>query len=207
MGATGTYGAEYYFDVDGLARVIMIGAGNDVAGIKYDYEAGNDRYQWLENTIDETRADGIAWVIVGMHKVCITAGEKPCEIGTDLTNLLIDKRVDLIIQGHEHNYQRSKQLTCATPNQYRPECVADDGTDGQYTKGAGSVFVVSGASGGGGEYAVYTNDPEIDYFAAWHGGNSPNHGRGYLLVTLTPTHLDLEFVGTTTPYTDHATID
>jgi len=207
MGSTGTYGAEYFFDVDGLARVIMIGAGNDVAGIKYDYEIGNARYQWLENTIDDARTAGIPWVIVGMHKPCITAGNKSCEIGAEVYNLLLDKRVDLILHGHDHDYQRSKQLTCATPDQYRSECVVDNGADGQYSKGAGSVFVIAGASGGGGLTPIDTGDSEIDYLAAWHGGNSPDAGRGYLLVTLTADQLDFEFVGTTTSYTDHATID
>ena len=34
-----------------------------------------------------------------MHKVCITLGEKKCEIDVDLMNLLIAKRVDPV-PGH-----------------------------------------------------------------------------------------------------------
>lgn len=206
MGSTGTYTAEYYFDVDNLARIIMIGAGNDVDGIKYDYEAGNSHYQWLEQTIDDGRAAGIPWTIVGTHKPCITAGNKSCEIGTDLYDLLLDKRVDLILHGHDHDYQRSKQLTCAIPGTYRPDCVADDNPDHQYTKGAGTIFSVIGNTGGGGLTSINTSDPEIDYLAAWHGSNSPDPGRGHLQIALTPTTLTLDFIGSTTTYTDHAQI-
>ena len=207
MGSTGTYAAEYFFDVDGLARVIMIGAGNDVAGVKYDYEVGNVHYQWLESTIDQARAAGIPWVIVGAHKPCITAGNKSCEVGTDLYDLLLEKKVDLILHGHDHDYQRSKQLTCATPDTYVAGCVADSGADDHYSKGAGSVFMVVGNTGGGGLTDIDTGDSEIGYLAAWHGGNSPDPGRGYARFTLSADRLDVEFVGTTTSYTDTFTID
>ena len=70
----------------------MIGAGNDVAGEKYDYELGNSHYQWLETTIDDARTAGIPWVIVGMHKPCITAGVKDCEIGGAVYDLVLDKK-------------------------------------------------------------------------------------------------------------------
>jgi hypothetical protein len=206
MGSVGTYAAEYYFDVEGLARFIMIGAGNDVEGEKYDYELGNSHYQWLADTIDAARAQAIPWVIVGMHKPCITAGNKSCEIGTDLYDLLLDKKVDLILHGHDHDYQRSKQLTCATPNNYRSECVADDGADDTYTRGAGSVFIVNGNTGGGGFTDIDTGDSEIGYLAAWLGNNSPAAGHGYTLFTVSTNQLQAQFVGSTTTYSDTFTI-
>ena len=142
-----------------------------------------------------------------MHKVCITAGNKPCEVGADLCDLLLNKRVDVILHGHDHDCQRSKQLTCATPNTYRSECVVDSGADGRYSKGAGSVFVVIGITGGGAHTDIDTGDSEIDYLAAWHGGNAPNAGRGFVLFTLSTNRLDMEFIGSTTSYTDSFTID
>jgi hypothetical protein len=35
-----------------------------------------------------------------MHKVCLSASGKSCEVGRDLINLLIEKRVDLVLQAH-----------------------------------------------------------------------------------------------------------
>src|SRR5207248_481810 len=40
----------------------------------------------------------------------IAPGEKHCEISADLFNLLIQKHVDLVLQGHEHGYERSGQF-------------------------------------------------------------------------------------------------
>ena len=207
MGSSGVYAAEYFFDVDGLARFIMIGAGNDVDGVKYDYEVGNSHYQWLEDTIDGARSEGIPWVIVGMHKPCVTAGNKSCEVGAEVYDLLLDKRVDLILHGHDHDYQRSKQLVCVTPEVYRSECVVDSGADGVYSRGAGSVFIINGNTGGGGLTDIDTGDSEIGYLAEWHGANSADPGRGYTLFTLTSDELQVQFVGTTTSYTDTFTIN
>lgn len=203
MNSTGVYGAEYYFDVDGLARVIMIGAGNDVDGVKYDYDTP-ERYAWLENAIDGARQDGLPWVIVGMHKVCITAGQKSCEVTPELLDLLLEKKVDLILQGHDHTYQRSKQLTCATPNRYLPECVADG--DDAYKKGAGSVWVVSGLMGGGGMYEINANDSEIGYLTDWMGGNTAQPGRGFSMISVSANQMAVEFVGATTSYSDRFTV-
>src|SRR5207247_10621403 len=63
--------------------------------------------------------------VVAMHKVCISVGVMTCEIGQGLLDFLIQKRVDLVIQGHDHDYQRTKQLSCAKAGVGRPECVAD----------------------------------------------------------------------------------
>lgn len=206
MNSTGTYGAEYYFDVDGLVRVIMIGAGNDVAGVDYDYDRGTSHHQWLASAIDDARSRGIPWVVVGVHKVCITAGEKPCEIGTDVIDLLIEKKVDLVMHGHEHNYQRSKQMSCIEVDRYRAECVADDGSDGVYRQGAGLVWAVAGNFGGSGAYEIDRGDPEFGYLAESLGGNDANWGRGFLRIDATSGRLDVRFVGSTTSYSDSFSI-
>ena len=127
-------------------RVIMIPPHLTVENVHYAYTVGNTHYNWLAAAIDGARSAGIPWVTVGMHKICITAGDKSCEIGADLMNLLVSKRVDIVLQGHDHNYQRSKQLalngsTCTAfrSNSFDADCVADDGADNIYAKGAGSV--------------------------------------------------------------------
>src|SRR5712692_8290877 len=114
LGAVGTYGKEYYFDYPAsspIARFIMISPNLTFTnGGAYTYAAGTTHYNWVANTIDNARPAGIKWVIVGMHKVCISMGLAPCDIGNDLLNLLVSKKVDLILQAHDHDYQRSKQL-------------------------------------------------------------------------------------------------
>ena len=90
---------------------------------------------WLSGAIDDGRAAGIPWTVVGMHKPCISSSSAGCAVGQPLWNMLLDKRVDLILAGHNHNYQRSKQLalrpgTCPTfvLGGFSPACVSDNGT-------------------------------------------------------------------------------
>ncbi len=176
----GTYGKEYYFDYpvsSPIARFILISPDLNVDGENYSYNQGTPRYNFVSNAIDDARARNIPWVIAGMHKNCITAGIKSCEIGTDLLNLLLDKRVDLILQGHDHNYQRSNQLTCAVPGSFSAGCVADP--DNTLVKGAGSVLLIAGM-GGKGLYSINTTDNEIGYFSAW---NSSSWGAVKFTVT------------------------
>ncbi|HEX8226856.1 MAG TPA: metallophosphoesterase [Candidatus Saccharimonadales bacterium] len=163
---TGDYGKQYYFNYPQqapLARFIMIAPG--VRGsMNIDYNVGGAGYTFTQNAIDSARAAGIRWIVVGMHKNCISVGSKVCEIGTDIMNLLINKRVDLVLQSHDHNYQRSHALKCITTNSTNQACIADSGSDGIYTKGAGPVIIINGEFGRG-FYATSASDSEAGYFA------------------------------------------
>jgi Calcineurin-like phosphoesterase len=206
LGATGLYGAQYYFDYPAsspLMRVIMISPDLLIENYKYTYTAGSQEYKWVISSIDSARAAGIPWIAVGMHKVCITTGDKTCEIGTDLMNLLISKRVDLVLQGHDHNYQRSKQLalngaTCpAVPaGSYDPDCVVDGGYDNSYAKGAGPIFLISGSFGLC-CYAVNSADPEAGYFT-----RIASTSKGFTKYTVGPGHISAQFVNSTGGFTD-----
>ncbi len=188
LNSTGKYGTEYYFDYPPelpLARFILIAANLTIDGVHYDYTVKNPHYTWLSETIDQAREKGISWIIVGVHKPCITMGIKSCEIGADLMNLLINKRVDLVLYGHDHNYQRSKQLTCAIAGLYVPSCVANDGVDGVYKKGDGTVLIITGIFGRS-LYKVSAADAEAGYFAKAMGADSvygaPYAGIGFGFV-------------------------
>lgn len=206
---TGSYGKQYYFDypeTNPIARFIMIspGLGGSFIGFDTTYTAGRQGYTFTSNAIDDARNKGIKWVIVGMHKNCLTMGTKTCEITAELLNLFLEKKVDLILQGHDHVYERSKQLSCATPNSFTASCVART-TDGNYIKGSGTVLVIVG-TGGTGLYPISTTDTEAGYFAAWSGSNI-NPTYGFSKVTVTPTQISHQFIksagGT---FTDNFTI-
>ncbi len=223
LGSTGTYGKEYYFDYPGsnpMARFILISPDLTFTfGGHYSYDVGTSQYNWLSSTIDGARSKGIPWVIVGIHKVCVTIGDKNCELDPDVVKLLLSKKVDLVLQAHDHNYQRSKQLTCmdsplrdTTQMEYVPSCVADDGSDGTYSKAAGTVFVINGAFGGEGFTPINVTDPRAQYFAKAMGGapsvggggrgtvygtNDDGVGRGFVAYTLSDDRIDGHFVMTT----------
>ena len=212
---SGEYGREYYFDyppADPIARFILISPNLTFSnGQKYTYTAGTARYNWLADTIDNARIGGLRWVIVGMHENCLTIGTKPCEIGSDLLNLLIAKKVDLVLQAHDHSYQRSKQfaLSAACPavpvGAFNASCIVDDGLDDLYTGGNGTVFVINGAFGAE-LYDLNLLDPELDYFARWMGLNA-NPRFGFTKYTVSDTGISAEFVGSTAgSFTDNFTI-
>ena len=73
--------------------------------------AGTPRYNWTAATIDGARTAGIPWVVVGMHKPCVSMGalHLRSRCGASST-MLMQKKVDLVLTGHEHIYQRSKQI-------------------------------------------------------------------------------------------------
>jgi hypothetical protein len=212
LSPTQRYAAEYYFDYPAsspLVRVVMIAPDLTVENVTYDYVRGNARYQWLAGAIDGARAAGIPWVVVGMHKVCLSEGGKTCEIGTDLQNLLVEKKVDLVLQGHEHMYQRTHQLaldpaTCPTipAGSFDADCVHDDGQDGRYPKGAGTVFLVDGTFGRESLDKPNPTDAEAPYFVVADGTTF-----GFTKYTVTSTRLEGRFVNSVGSFTDSFAIE
>lgn len=197
-GVTGTYGRQYFVDVpadDPIVRYVMISPALTFPDGEWSYAAGTPRYNWTAAAIDGARANSIPWVVVGMHKPCISMGAYSCDPGIDLLNLLVTKRVDLVLSGHEHLYLRSHQLAtsagCSTvvPGSVNAACIAD--SDASMVKGAGTVFAIVG-TGGTPARDVNLSDSEAGYFAAWSGLNA-NPTWGSLDVSATDSTFSAHF--------------
>lgn len=211
-GLVGTYGRQYYVDYpqdDPLVRFVMVSPNMAFNGAAaWNYGAGSARYNWTAAAIDGARSAGIPWVVAGMHYQCLSVGMYACPMGADLADLFVSKRVDLVLTGHEHLYQRSKQLAHATGcprltvGAYEAACVADG--DSALTKGAGTVFLTVGL-GGVQNRAVNLADPEAPYFAALSGQNLDS-SYGFLSATLTETEMTAHFENAAGPFTDAFTI-
>jgi len=212
----GTYGNRYFFDYPArapLARIVTISPGLTFAGHKgvESYARGSPNYTWVGNVIDDARARRIPWVIVAMAMDCITAGLKRCEIGTDLLNLLVSKKVDLILQAHEHGYERSRQLAVGPACPVVPvgsysACVVHDGASDRYAKGAGPVIVIAGTAGVP-LRPMNRRDPEARYFVKLMGSNLVPT-RGFVKYTVSATRLHVQFVRSAGgDFTDAFTID
>ncbi|MGH9379396.1 MAG: metallophosphoesterase [Thermoanaerobaculia bacterium] len=202
VGVGGRYPTEYFWDYAGLARFILISPDLTVDDRHYYYGDGNRNYRWLAAAVAGARDSGLPWVIVGMHKNCLSVGVNYCNVYQDLFSLLVELKVDLVLHAHDHVYQRSHQLATSpgcrqvAVDAYSRRCVTDDGEDGHYAQGAGAVFVTVGTAGAD-LYEVNPDDPEAGYMARWMGANAEPRN-GFLRVALSERELAAEFVGSTT---------
>jgi hypothetical protein len=215
-GTTQLYGKQYYFDYPAgtpLARFINISPGLTFPDDgSYSYTVGSPRYNWVSSAIDQARTAGIKYVVVSMHKYCISLVSGSCEVSADLMNLLISKKVDLYFQAHDHAYSRSKQLAhrsgpqpcnAISPGSFNANCVVD--SDNNFSYGAGTVIATVG-TGGVGINSQSGSDPEAGYFATFQGsGNNPTFG--FLMVNVSGSSLSVQFVrGAGGNFTDSFTI-
>lgn len=197
----GELGKQYYVDLpakDALARIIFISPGLNFGSGVWDYPEGSKRYLWTRTAIRTARDDGIPWVVVVMHEPCLTIGIYGCSSGTDIMNLLVQEKVDLVLHGHEHMYQRTKQIAAqrpgcqrVLPQSYNPSCVVAE--HDYLTAGAGTVFVTVG-TGGTPLRAPKLVDSELGYFAAWSGKNA-DATYGFLDLQFTSGRLSVSFMG------------
>lgn len=206
-GLVGEYARQYYVDVPAeapLARFVLISPGIAFRDGPWSYEEGSERFEWTRRAIEGARDEGIPWVVVGMHKPCLTVGNYDCDPGPEIVDLLVSSGVDLVLSGHEHIYQRSVQLgvgdDCASiaPDAITGACIVDEGAD--LEQGQGTVFVTVG-TGGRELRDVHTDDAEAPYFAAWSGANAePAYGN--LDVRVSETTLDARFVAAVGSFED-----
>ena len=151
------YGFDYYFDYPHehpLARFVMISAGlREIVG--YDYTKRSPHFEWAEDVVKDARDHLIPWVIVGVHKQCLTADvEDDCSMGQDIFDELVEEKVDLILMGNDLVYERSRQLhlsdSCPSINgtkEFDESCVIRQDHPDAYEKGKGTVVVVQGVGG------------------------------------------------------------
>jgi hypothetical protein len=206
LDARGAYGRQYAFDyprTDPIATIVNIAPNIPAGGHRYDYRAGSPDRKWLKRQVRRAQNAG-RWVIVTAHYPCISTGtDHPgCASGHAVHTLLLRLGVDLVVNGHNHVYERSKQLALSADcprvpsGRYDADCVVDDGTDGSYTRGAGTVQVTSGRFGGR-ESGLDRNAPDAPYFTVLDDTTT-----GYTTFHVTPDRIDARYVASTGSFRD-----
>jgi hypothetical protein len=147
-------GLWYAFTVGAVRFVVL--QNDDVAlqdgGDTYvsGYSAGRQR-AWLERTLKAARGDHrIDWIVVCMHQVMVSSSDAN---GADLGireqwGPLFDKyEVDLVVCGHEHDYERSHPVrgVVSGSETLTPNPVATD--TGHIDTSKGTVHMVLGGGG------------------------------------------------------------
>jgi hypothetical protein len=108
---------------------------------------GEEQLQFVRNDLWRTKANqNIDWIIVFFHKPFYSASN------TDITNMrrtyhpvFENFGVDLVIQGHSHNYQRSYPLLFNEARHWEP--TVSDKEQFQYNDPKGIIFVIAGTGG------------------------------------------------------------
>jgi hypothetical protein len=204
LGMRGDYPREYYVDypaVNPLVRLVMISPKLTFppSTSAWSYNQGTPHYNWTAATIDRARSAGIPWVVVGMHMYCPSLVNFPCATGTAIMNLLVNRKVDLYLQAHDHAYARTKQLalngscTAIPTTSFNAACVADGNASSAYTAGNGTVLATVG-SGGRSINAEHPELPQGPFFQTYMGSNY-NATYGFLKVDVSDTRLSAGFVG------------
>jgi hypothetical protein len=203
VGVSGSYGQEYYVDYPAaapLVRFVMISPNlqyDSSSATAWSYKSGTAHYTWTKNAIEGGKAKGL-WVVAGMHEYCTSMVNYPCVVGSDIMNLMLQEKVDLLFQAHDHAYARTKQLTVGTsgcssfpPTSYNAACVADQGASA-YTKGKGTVVQTVGA-GGKNMNAESPTVAQAPYFQTYE-GNNQNATWGFSKVDVSASQLSVRFV-------------
>jgi hypothetical protein len=138
-GSTQEFRGLWYSFTAGSVRVISL-ANDDVvfqdAGNSYVHGySGGEQKRWLETELAAARRDpDVDWLVVFMHQTAISTAERAN--GADLgireewLPLFDQYRVDLVLCGHEHHYERSHPLRGAMGTDTRTPIPVDAGHAG-----------------------------------------------------------------------------
>jgi len=150
-------GRRYYSFDWGSAHFVALDSNDD-----FQDQAQLD---WLEADLGKARAAGDSWIIVSFHKPLYTVGGKTFEASVlrpALRPYLDRFEVDLVVNGHDHNYQRSHPV--------REDVVHDAWQSPDFVRPRGTIDVVTG----GGGQVLYQENKSADhrftarFIAAYH---------------------------------------
>lgn len=186
----GEYTKHYYFDYPkniNMARFIFISPDLEFLlengkKEKITYNRGTPEFTWLDNALADAREKNIEWIIVSMHKPCLSTEGKDCVIGESLSNYLIKAGTDIVLDGHAHLYERTYQLKCVQIGRFDDTCISNSSKE-EYQKGEGTVFVTVG-TGGVNLRDYNSGDEERNYFASIFSKNqNPFYGVSSLKIS------------------------
>ncbi|CAH0515061.1 unnamed protein product [Peronospora belbahrii] len=168
--ATGNGIYWYSFDYGGI-HVIQISS-------EHDWRRGSKQYKWLENDLKSVNRSETPWIVLTAHRMMYST-----QIGDDadyklsehfraeVEDLLWEYKVNLMMVGHQHSYERS----CAVRN---GKCTED---------GNGPVHIVIGSAGANLEEQGFSNN--LGEWSVSHVGKW-----GHLRIDSTEESMKVQFV-------------
>jgi len=105
-----------------------------------------EQLKFVKNDLLETKANkNTDWIIVFFHKPFYSSNSDITNMRKNYHPLFEDFGVDLVIQGHSHNYQRTYPLLYNEARNSQP--IISDKEQSQYEDPLGIIFVIAGTGG------------------------------------------------------------
>ncbi|MGZ5509742.1 MAG: metallophosphoesterase [Nitrososphaeraceae archaeon] len=161
----GLKGQYYSFNYQNVHFIVM--------STELPYEDGSEQYNFVNNDLSKVSLNpDIDWIVVDYHSLAYTS---PANIGKgnsaekelrDIYHpLFVKYNVDLVLQAHNHNYQRSYPIIYNNTNSENP-IITDTNNNNNYYDPKGMIF---GTVGTGGE-SLYPLTGQAPYVATQYVG-------------------------------------
>jgi hypothetical protein len=172
-GAPPTY---YSFDW-GSAHFVTLDTG-------WGLQPGSHQLEWLVQDLEKAQEAGRNWTILCFHYCLYTVGayawDPDLKILRDTLTPVFDRfEVDLVLMGHDHNYQRSYPI--------RGDAIHDAWQEPSFTSPASTLYVVTG--GGGAVLYPALESTEGSFIRVFE----PVHH--VVQIEMTPSRLEVRAVG------------
>ncbi|MBB6622459.1 metallophosphoesterase family protein [Clostridium gasigenes] len=151
-GSDTSKGAYYSYDYSN-AHFIVLNNNEDSEEFR---NFSVNQIEWLKNDVKEAREDGSEWIIVQMHKGPYTIGNHatdnditgPNGVRTKVAPLMEELGVDLVLQGHDHTYSRTKALKNGVPVDVEKIKETVNGVEVDYTVNPqGTIYMTPNTAG------------------------------------------------------------
>lgn len=173
---------NFYHIHEGVA---VIGMNSETS-----FSTSSNQYDFVLKSLKAADQDSnVDWIIIMIHRPFITANSTHSanEGGkADIYMPLFSKyHVDLILQSHNHNYQRSKLLKDNSSDHENPTIVE---TNSPYTKGRGFIVTTCGLGGHDKPSGFYTLTSSKSYNAVALDDGDSQLENGFLQLAFTGTN-------------------
>jgi hypothetical protein len=168
----------YSFDYQNVHFIIIYTSLGETSSDRLNAPLTKDseQYEFINDDLAKASTDpNIDWIVAVYHKFAYTS---PSILGTvvqlrDVLHPLFDKYgVDLVLEGHQHNYQRSYPMKYNKDNPDHPIIITTDKTSSNnnnknsYINPEGEIFVTVGTGGA----PLFSLEGKASYIATQHLG-------------------------------------